>query len=95
MGYTGKSSGNIYIYVIGVIWGIMEIKWILLYCIGVTWGIMDNEEVTNISCWGYMEDNGKYWGYMGRIEHNMETTMLYWGYMGIMENKMATTISDM
>ena len=27
-----------------------------------------------------------YWGYIGIIENDMETTIVYWGYIGIMEN---------
>ena len=45
-----------------------------------------------------------YWGYRGRLEKQMETTVIgytgcdigciyiYWGYVGIMEKKMESTI---
>ena len=35
---------------------------------------------------------GLYWGYIGIMENEMETTIVYWGYIGIMEKKMETTI---
>ena len=31
---------------------------------------------------------------IGKMENNMETTIVYWVYIGIMENKMETTISS-
>ena len=33
-----------------------------------------------------------YWGFMRKMENEIETTTVYWGYMRIMENKMETTI---
>ena len=33
-----------------------------------------------------------FWGYIGIMENQMETTIVYWGYIGIMENQMETTI---
>ena len=33
-----------------------------------------------------------YWGYIGKMEKNMETTIVYGGYVGIMEKKLETTI---
>ena len=35
---------------------------------------------------------GLYWGYIGIMEKNMETTIVYRGYIGIMDKKMETTI---
>ena len=35
---------------------------------------------------------GLYWGYIGIMEKNMETTIVYWGFIGIMEKQMETTI---
>ena len=32
------------------------------------------------------------WGYIRKMEKNVETTVVYWGYMGIMENKVEATI---
>ena len=33
-----------------------------------------------------------YWGYIGRMEKNMEATLVHCGYIGIMEKKMEATI---
>ena len=32
------------------------------------------------------------WGYIRKMDKNMETTVVYWGYMGTMENNMEATI---
>ena len=34
------------------------------------------------------EPLGLYWGSIGIVENEMETSALYWGYIGIMEEKM-------
>ena len=33
-----------------------------------------------------------YWGNIGIMENQMETTIVYWGFIGIMEKKMEATI---
>ena len=44
---------------------------------------------TTIVYWGYI---GLYWGCLGIMEKEMETTIVYGGYTGMMEPKMETTI---
>ena len=39
-----------------------------------------------------METARVYWGQIGIMEKNMQTTVVRWGYIGIVEKKMEDTI---
>ena len=46
---------------------------------------MENEMETGIIL-------GLYWGNIGIMENQMETTIVYWGFIGRMEKNMEATI---
>ena len=50
-------------------------------------------ETTILYIMGYLRVIlGLYWGYIGIMENQMETTIVYWWFIGIMEKKKEATI---